>query len=245
MSSLLIPVAPFSTTKSRLRDCLSGVQLKDITIAMFKDLTTTLSKVNCFNNILVYCNDTIILELAEENGFTGIKEEISDTPKSFDDIISEFNNIAINKFNSKQTTITFLDLILITAENFYEINKLIQNHQLVVCPAIHSAGISILSRNPPDIIASFFSDPEIPSLVALLNNASKKGINKVYIYDSFRAGFDIDLKQDLILAYEYLKIFNLQSTHIFKFLKDNLKFSFKKKNANDNRNFEMLERDRS
>ncbi|MFW9897461.1 MAG: hypothetical protein ACFFD7_16775 [Candidatus Thorarchaeota archaeon] len=242
MSSLLIPVAPLSATKTRLRNCFSANQLKDITIAMFKDLINTLSKVNCFNNILVYCNDSIILELAEENGLIGIKEDILETPKPFDDVITEFNNIAIEKFNSKQTTIAFLDLILITDKNFYEINNLIKKHQLVVCPAIHSAGISILSRNPSDIIRSSFSDPEIPSLFALLNNASKNAINNVYIYDSFRAGFDIDVKQDLMLAYEYLKIFNLQTTHIFKFLKENLKYSFKKKNANDNRNFEVLER---
>jgi hypothetical protein len=62
------------------------------------------------------------------------------------------------------------------------------------------------------------------------------------IYDSFRAGFDMDLKQDLVLGYEYLKIFDLRDTEVFKFLTKNLKFSFKKRNANDNRNFEMLEK---
>ena len=242
MSSLLIPVAPFSTTKSRLSDCFSADQLKEITIAMFKDLINTLSDVNCFKHKLVYCNASEILELAEENGLIGIKENLSDTPKSFDEVISEFNKIAIDRFSAKQTTIAFVDLILITATNFYEIDTLIQKNQLVVCPAIHSAGISILSRNPPDIISSFFSDPNTPSLVALLNNASKNAISKISVYDSFRAGFDMDLKQDLVLAYEYLKIFNLRDTQVFKFLKNNLKHSFKKKHANDNRNFEILER---
>ncbi len=242
MSSLLIPIAPFSTTKSRLGDCFSADQLKDFTIAMFKDLINTLSDVNCFKQILVYCNASEILELAEENGLIGIKEDSADIPKPFDDVISKFNKIAIEKFKAKQTTIAFLDLILITAKNFYEINTLIQKNQLVICPAIHSAGISILSRNPPDIISSYFSDPNTPSLVALLNNASKNDISKIFIYDSFRAGFDMDLKQDVVLGYEYLKIFNLRDTEVFKFLKKNLTFSFKKKNVNNNRNFEILEK---
>jgi len=100
----------------------------------------------------------------------------------------------------------------------------------------------VLGRNPPDIISSYFSDPNTPSLVALLNNASKRGIDKIAIYDSFRAGFDIDIKQDLVLAYEYLKIFNLKDTEVFKFLKCNLKLSIKKINANNNRTFRITEK---
>ncbi len=52
----------------------------------------------------------------------------------------------------------------------------------------------------------------------------------------------MDIKQDLVLAYEYLKVFNLRDTEVFKFLKNNLKLSLKKKNANDNRNFALLEK---
>ena len=69
MSSLLIPVAPFSTTKSRLQDCFSAEKLKDFTIAMFKDLVNTLADVNCFEHKIVYCNASEILEIAEENGY--------------------------------------------------------------------------------------------------------------------------------------------------------------------------------
>lgn len=242
MSTLLIPVAPFSTTKSRLKDCFSAEQLKDFTIAMFKDLINTLADVNCFKHKIVYCNASEILEIAEENGLIGIKEDITDIPKLFDEVISEFNKIAIERFGARQTTLAFLDLILITAKNFNEIDALIRKNQLVICPAIHSAGVSILSRNPPDVIPSFFSDPNTPSLVSLLNNASKKKIHKKVIYDSFRAGFDLDIKQDLVLAYEYLKIFNLRDTEVFNFLKNNLKLTLKKKNANDNRTFELFEK---
>ncbi|MHA2474516.1 MAG: hypothetical protein ACXAES_14930 [Promethearchaeota archaeon] len=240
MSSLLIPVAPLSKTKSRLRDCFSLDQLKELTLAMFKDLCNKLKEVECFKHKIVYSNAIEILELAEENGLIGIKEEIPKPPKSFDEIIGDLNNIACEKYNSEQTVLTFLDLILITAKDFYEIDTQINYHNLVVCPAIHSAGISILARNPPNVIQSSFSDPSVPSLVALFNSASEKGIKKVYIYDSFRAGFDIDVKQDLLVGYEYLKIFNLTHTDVYKFLKSNLKLSLKKKNANNNRNFKIV-----
>jgi 2-phospho-L-lactate guanylyltransferase (CobY/MobA/RfbA family) len=241
MSTLLIPVAPLSRTKSRLRDCFSLEQLKDLTIAMFKDLCTTLSEVNCFEHKIIYCNTPEILEIAEDFSLIGIKEAKIETSRSFDEVINNINRIALKKYNALQTTIAFLDLILITSNNFNEINSLVKENQLVVCPAIHSAGISILGRNPPDIIPSSFSDPNTPSLVALLNNAYTKGISKLMIYDSFRAGFDVDIKQDLALAYEYLKIFKLKDTEVFKFLENNLRFSLKKISANNNRTFNIIE----
>jgi len=243
MSILLIPVAPLTRTKSRLRDCFSNEQLKELTIAMFKDLGKKLLDVDCYDRKIVYCNTPEILDLTKEYDLIGIKEEISDPPKSFDEVIGDLNNIAIEKYDANQSVFSFLDLVLISAKNFYEINSLIKNNELVICPAIHSAGISVLGRNPPDIISSFFSDPNIPSLLALLTNASKKGIEKIAIYDSFRAGFDVDIIQDLVLAYNYLKIFNLINTEVFKFLKVNLRLSFKKVDANNNRNFRIIKRE--
>jgi 2-phospho-L-lactate guanylyltransferase (CobY/MobA/RfbA family) len=242
MSILLIPVAPLSHTKSRLRDCFSIEQLKELTIAMFKDLGTTLTEVNCFGEKVVYCSDSEILELTEQYGLIAIKEKLTQPRKSFDDVISDLNNIAIKKFNADKTIFTFLDIILISAENFREIHSLIKTNQLVVCPAIHSAGISILGRNPPEIVPSFFSDPHTPSFVALLKYAREKEVEKVAIYDSFRAGFDIDIKQDLILAYEYLKIFNLTHTKTYKFLKNNLKLTLQKLDANNNREFKIYDK---
>jgi 2-phospho-L-lactate guanylyltransferase (CobY/MobA/RfbA family) len=209
---------------------------------MFKDLGKTLTDVTCFDQMIVYCNTPEILELAKDYGLIGIKEELSSPRKSFDEVIEDLNEIAIKKFDAKNTVFSFLDLILISSENFYEIYKLIQENQLVLCPAIHSAGISIFGRNPPNIITSCFSDPIIPSLVALLNNASQKGLNRIAVYDSFRAGFDIDIKQDLVLGYEYLKILNLKDTNVFKFLQNNLNLTLKKTDANNNRSFKITKR---
>ncbi len=243
MSILIIPIAPLSKTKSRLRDCFSSEQLIELTIAMFKDIGNTLTHVDCFNQKIVYCNASEILELAEDYHFIGIKEELVTPPKSFDEVIKDLDNLIIEEFNAKQTVISFLDLVLISVHNFYEINNLVIKNQLVICPASHSAGISILGRNPPDVIPSYFSDPNILSLFVLLENASKRGIKEIAIYDSFRAGFDIDVAQDVILAFEYLKIFNLMHTEVFKFLKKNLIYRLKKKNVGNNRTFEMVKRE--
>ncbi|MFX0032240.1 MAG: hypothetical protein ACFE8E_08105 [Candidatus Hodarchaeota archaeon] len=238
MSFLLIPIAPLSRTKSRLRDCFSKQQLKELTIAMFKDLAFKLEKVDCFKDIIIYCNSSEILNLASEYGLISIKENLTKPRKSFDDVINDLNKIAIEKYNAKRTIFTFLDIILISVKNFYEIEAIVKENQLVVCPAIHSAGISVLGRNPPDIIPTYFSKPDFPSLVALLNKAHEKKL-KLAIYDSFRAGFDIDIKQDLALALEYLKVFNLTNTETYKFLKQNLNFIIRKRNIRNNRDFEL------
>ena len=93
MSTLLIPVAPLSRTKSRLRDCFSIEQLKDFTIAMFKDLCSTLIEVDCFEHKIVYCNTPEILEIAEDFSLIGIKEVQLDPLRTFDEVINNINKI--------------------------------------------------------------------------------------------------------------------------------------------------------
>jgi len=238
MSILLIPIAPLSRTKSRLRDCFPKELLKDLTVAMFKDLASKVVNVDCFDQKIVYCHNNEILELAEDYGLIGIKEKLTKPRKSFDEVINDLNNIAIKEFNALSTLFTFLDVILISEDNFKEISSLMELNQLVVCPAIHSAGISIFGRRPPDIIPTHFSDPNIPSFVALLKDAQERNL-KISVYDSFRAGFDIDIKQDLLLGFEYLKLFNLNDTETFKFLENNLKLALQKKNLKNNRDFKI------
>jgi 2-phospho-L-lactate guanylyltransferase (CobY/MobA/RfbA family) len=243
MSYLLIPVAPLSRTKSRLRDCFSKEQLKELTLSMFKDLGTTLSNVNCFKDIIVYCHGNEVLELAEKFNLTGIKEKLTTPRKSFDQVISDLNKIAIQEFNARRTIFTFLDTILISPQNFRELNQLLEQNQLVVCPSIHSAGISVLGRNPPDVISTYFSDPNIPSFVAQLKHAYKLGLKKIAVYDSFRAGFDIDVKQDLLLAYQYLKVLNLKHTTTYTYLKNNLNLKLLKIDINNNRKFKIAKKE--
>ena len=238
MSILLIPIAPLSRTKSRLRDCFPKELLKDLTIAMFKDLAKKVQNVDCFDSKIVYCHNEEILDLAEEFGLIGIKENLTRPRKSFDLVINDLNNIAIKEFDAISTIFTFLDVILLSENNLIDISNLMALNQLVVCPAIHSAGISIFGRNPSDILPTQFSNPNIPSFVALLNDAKSRNL-KVSVYDSFRAGFDIDIKQDLMLGFEYLKIFNLTASETFKFLNDNLKLVLQKRSLKNNREFKI------
>jgi len=238
MSILLIPIAPLSRTKSRLRDCFPKGLLKELTIAMFKDLAKKVQNVDFFDHKIVYCHNDEILELAEEFGLIGIKEKLTLPRKSFDLVINDLNNIAIKDYDAVNTIFTFLDVILLSQKNLIEISNLMKLNQLVVCPAIHSAGISIFGRNPPDILPTHFSNPNIPSFVALLNDAQSRNL-KVSVYDSFRAGFDIDIKQDLLLGFEYLKIFELTKTETFQFLQKNLKLTIQKRNIKNNREFKI------
>ncbi len=238
-SILLIPIAPLSRTKSRLRDCFSKELLKDLTIAMFKDLANKVVNIDCFDQKVVYCNSGEILDLAEEFELVGIKEHFTEPRKSFDEVIKDLNNIAIDEFNAKETIFTFLDVILISERNFIEVSNLMKKNQLVVCPALHSAGISIFGRKPPDILPTHFSDPNVPSFVALLKDAQERNL-KITIYDSFKSSFDIDIKQDLVLAYEYFKIFNLVETETYKFLNNNLKLTLQKRNKRNNRDFKIV-----
>jgi 2-phospho-L-lactate guanylyltransferase (CobY/MobA/RfbA family) len=242
MNLLLVPIAPLSKAKSRLGDCFSREQIEELTIAMFKDLGSKLLKVNCFDEKLIYCNSSEILELANNYNLIGIKEEIRNPPQSFDKIIDELNDIAIKKYNAQTTTLAFLDLILISVENFYESNLLLEKCQILMCPAIQSGGISIFGRNPSDVIsASCFADLNKTSLKSLFDDAKEKNLN-ISVYDSLRAGFDLDVKQDLVLAYQYLKIFNLKDSETFKFLKKNLKLTLKIPNKNNNRDLIITEK---
>ena len=87
MKLLLVPIAPLSRTKSRLRDCFSPEQLKNLTIAIFKDLGNKLLKVDCFDEKIVYCKSSVILEIAEEYNLVGIKEHLKSPRLSFAKLI--------------------------------------------------------------------------------------------------------------------------------------------------------------
>ena len=238
MSVLLLPVAPLSRTKSRLRDCFSKSDLKALSIAMFEDLAIKLSRVDCFDEKIVYCNDDSILQSAETHGLVGIKEPLSVPPKSFARVIQDLNDIAVENFGATMTTFIFLDLVLTSEENFFEVARLLKRNQVVICPAFHSAGISMFARNPPNVISSkCFSDPDLPSLFSLIREAEERAIKDIAIYDSFRAGFDVDVKKDLILAQEYLKMFGLTSSKTYQFLHDRLKLVLKRNSAHNNREF--------
>ena len=132
MSILLIPIAPLSRTKSRLRDCFPKGLLKDLTIAIFKDLARKVQNVDFFDCKIVYCHDEEVLELAEEFGLIGIKEKLTHPRKSFDLVINDLNNIAINEYDAVSTIFTFLDVILLSENNLMEISNLMKTNQLEV-----------------------------------------------------------------------------------------------------------------
>jgi len=238
MSILLIPVAPLEQSKSRLRNCFTREQLSELTIALMKDLGNILKNLTLFEEIIVYCKSSEILQIAEEFGFVGIREKNPDK-KNFNILLETLNNIAINEFHAKKTVISFLDLALISETNFREFAQLLKNNQLVITPSICSAGISMIGRNPPNILKTNVFNKEQPSLISLIEKTRQKGIEKVAIYDSFRAGFDIDIKIDLLLGYEYLKILNLTKRNTYKFLKNNLSLELKCMGSN-NRNLKMI-----
>ncbi|MHA1147296.1 MAG: hypothetical protein ACTSR8_03535 [Promethearchaeota archaeon] len=242
MSILAIPVAPLSKAKSRLNECFSREQIRDLIKAMLRDMYDNLKSLDLFNVIIIYSQDREILELAATYNFMGIREIPIKQSRSFDDVISELKDIAIAKFKSEPLLISFLDLPLINQQHFSEINSLLHQYQIVVCPAIKTAGISLIGANPPSLLPPCFSDPKLPSLITLYNNAREKGISQIYSYDSFQAGFDIDLREDCLLAVEYMKIFDLTERATYKFLKTNLNHCFEKIDENNNRSFKFVEK---
>ncbi|MBN1801859.1 MAG: hypothetical protein JW891_10155 [Candidatus Lokiarchaeota archaeon] len=242
MTIVLIPVAPLSRSKSRLENCLSRENLINLTLAMLEDMLITLTEVNKFKEIVVFGQDQETLDLAENFGCVGFKEDKKNHQRSFDEIIKTMNQIAITELDARATLIAFLDLVLISKRNFYDILKLMNKNRMVVCPAIQSMGISVLGRVPPNIIEPTFCSPNTTSLKSLLTEAKKKGIEDVAIYDSFRASFDVDIESDLLMAYEYLKMFNLKEKKTYLFLKNNLNSSLQKINGSNNRKFQVTKK---
>jgi len=223
MSVLAVPVSPLSHTKRRLAKVLSNKQLEELTLAMVKDFCKKTLDLNCFSEKIVYCYTPQVLELSEEYGFCPIREEAGQKSDNFNDVITQMNNIILNKFNPENVVISFVDLILISPRNLIEIKNLLEKNQLVICPSVHSLGISIIGRNPPDVIDTCFSPSDGSSLIAQIQLAKKNDLKKIALYDSFRAGFDVDLKEHLKLGYEFLKIFNLTDSETYKFMQNHLK----------------------
>lgn len=227
MSILIVPVSQLDQAKIRLRDIFSKEKIKDFTLAMFKDICQKTLQTDCFSKKIVYCNTQEILEISRDYGFIPIKEERSEKSPDFNNVITEISDIIIKKYNPISTLIAFADLILISQKNFLEISELLKKNQLVICPSVNSLGISLIGRTPPNIIKTCFSNSKNSSLIAQIELAKKKKLKQIVLYDSFRAGFDADLKEHVILGYQYLKIFNLTDTETYKFLKLNLQESIR------------------
>ncbi|MGV9174106.1 MAG: hypothetical protein ACOC44_14990 [Promethearchaeia archaeon] len=236
MTILFIPVASLSKSKSRLSDCLTQIQRQEFTIALFKDFAEKIENLDIFQEKVIYSPDNKILELAETYNLKGIQEIPRHNSKNFNTVISEMDKRAIDQFEAKSSLTVFLDLPLLTRENLVDLHNMLKNNQLVVSPALNSAGISALGRQPVDVMFPQFDDPNEPSLLALYKTAIRKGIKPV-LYDSLRASFDVDIKHDLYLAFEYLKIFDLTESHTYNFLENNLDQQICKKEGFDNRDF--------
>ncbi len=228
MSILIIPVSQLDQAKIRLREVFSRQKIKEFTLAMFKDICQKTLETECFSKKIVYCNTQDVLELSRDFGFIPIKEKRREKSPDFNIVINEISNIVIERFHPINTLIVFADLILISPKNFVEISTLLEKKHLLICPSVNSLGISIIGRSPPDVIETCFSNFNNPSLIAQMKLVRKKNLKKVALYDSFRAGFDVDLKEHVIRGYNYLKIFKLTNTETFKFLKRNLKNGLKK-----------------
>jgi len=228
MSVLIVPVSQLDQAKIRLREIFSKQKIKKFTLAMVKDICQKTLDRECFSKKIVYCNTQEVLDLARDFGFIPIKEKRRYKSPDFNIVINEISDIVIERFHPTNTLITFADLILISPENFVEISNLLKKNQLLICPSVNSLGISLIGRSPPDVIETCFSNFNNPSLIAQMKLVRKKNLKKVILYDSFRAGFDVDLKQHVISGYNYLKVFKLTNTETFKFLKKNLKKGLKK-----------------
>ncbi|MFO8018898.1 MAG: hypothetical protein R6U96_09700 [Promethearchaeia archaeon] len=237
MTILFIPVADLSKSKSRLTECFTPEQRQDFTRALFKDLAEKVTSLDAFRAKVVYSPDERILKLAEIYDLIALKEERSQNSKNFDAIFMEMDEIAINRFNAGASLVVFLDLPLITQENLLALNSILKKNQVVISPALNSAGISVLGRRPVDIISSQFDDPSDPSLVAHYKTANQQEVDRFVLYDSLRASFDVDIKDDLILTFEYLKVFNLTDSYTFRFLEHNLDQKICKNENLNNREF--------
>ncbi|MGQ4872854.1 MAG: hypothetical protein ACP6IY_02155 [Promethearchaeia archaeon] len=238
MTILFIPVAPLNKTKTRLKTCFSEEQLIQLTLAMVKDICYKVKNISTFREIIVYCRNHEVLDIARKNGLIGYQENINNNIKNFDDIIQSLKKIAISEFESDKMLITYIDLVLISKNNLIELNNYLENADMVICPEIRSLGISILGGKP-ELIPRCFSDPKTPSLLVLLKILKNKNIENIKIYDSFRASFDLDVPEDCILALEYMKLFNLTNSETYKFLKNNVKFTLEKENPINTRKFRL------
>ena len=158
MTILFIPIASLSRSKSRLADCLTQEQRQKFTLALFRDLAQKIQDLSIFQAKIIYSPDKQILDLAENYDLIPIRETPSQNSKTFNNVIGEMDEIAISQYQAHASLIIFLDLPLITQQNIIDLHSLLKKNQVVISPAINSAGISALGRHPVQIIQPKFDD---------------------------------------------------------------------------------------
>ena len=203
MSSVVIPVSPLKSAKSRLKEILTPDERENLIKNMLLDVYTGLK--NACNSIYVVSKDKEILSFSRELGIIPILE--NDT-KDLNDALQ----YAIGRIEDDTVAIVPADVPLIRKEDISRLIEKVENRKrsVLICPS-RGGGTSLLILNPKDVIKPSYEG------FSFLKHCELCRRNKVklYIYSSFYISIDINTPEDLGEVFIHGR-----DTYTYKYLKE-------------------------
>src|SRR5437879_5868024 len=196
MRALLLPVKDLHNAKKRLTGVLTPEERFALAGAMLADTMRAVRDVRCADKIFIVTNYEPAMQLAEENRWEILREELQ---------ISESHSVdtASKLCESKGVTGLLrlpLDLPLIHSNDIDELLTVeCPSPALVIVPSRDGTGTNAMLRTPPTLFPSYFGNG---SFAKHLAEAGRAGA-RIIVRRNSRLEMDVDDEADLRVLLEH------------------------------------------
>lgn len=186
----IIPVKKLDTGKLRLSTVLDREGRRELSLCMLRDVLKVAASAEDVDEVVVVSPDQEALNLAEETGFTPLKEE---EQRGVNMAVKDANAFSLSR-GASSTLVLPADIPLIQPRDIQEIVEASKPEaSVVITPAIRMDGTNALLRRPPEVIQTSY-DKE--SYRTHIRYASEKNIHLAVIR-SKTVMLDLDIPKDI------------------------------------------------
>jgi len=186
----IIPVKDLSRAKSRLSKYLPLNLRRELTIAMFNDVLSTLTLCNSIQHVIVVTPSDEVKDVARAFKKIAIvrDEGVGQIPA-----VMKAIDYAINVLNPETILLTVADVPLIRPWNVEEVIRLAKSYNTVVLAPSVDGGTNVMVQHPPLIVRLMYGKS---SFYKHLEEARGKKIT-VRTYYSLETSIDVDTIDDM------------------------------------------------
>lgn len=182
---------PLTEAKQRLATVLDESARRDLALEMFTRTLAVLQRANGISRVIVVSRDPKVLELAQECGAWGLKEN----RKGLNAALAQATRVAVEN-GARAVLVIPGDLARLEKKDVEDIIELgsMNSSTIVIAPDRRKSGTNALLVKPAGLIRYSFGPGSFDA-----HRLAAKGKNAlIRVYQSANIAFDVDLPEDLV-----------------------------------------------